>query len=74
MHGSNPAVTANNIKQINMQTAILVHFKKKKIVHTYSQPGRPLWEKYMKKGYKMVSMVSAFNATFTHDPQYKAKK
>ena len=57
-----------------MQTAILVHFKKKKIVHTYSKPGRPLWEKYMKKGYKMVSMVSAFNATFKHDPQYKPTK
>ena len=57
-----------------MQTAILVHFKKKKIVHTYSKPGRPLWEKYMKKGYKMVSMVSAFNASFKHDPQYKPTK
>ena len=57
-----------------MQTAILVNFEKKKIVHTYSQPGKPLWEKYMKKGYIMVSMVNAFNATFTYDPQYKPKR
>lgn len=49
-----------------MTAEILVNFKKEKVVHTYSKPGRKLYDNYIANGYKRITHISGFNMSFTH--------
>ena len=49
-----------------MTAEILINFKKQKVVHTYSQPGRKLYDSYIADGYKRIVHISGFNMSIMH--------
>jgi len=53
---------------------ILVNFRTKKVVHTFSRPGRPLFEKYRKENYENVGSFYGFNPGFTVAKRYNKNR
>ncbi len=49
-----------------MTAEILINFKKQKVVHTHSQPGRKLYDSYIADGYKRIVHISGFNMSFMY--------
>jgi len=49
-----------------MTAEILINFKKQKVVHTHSQPGRKLYDSYIADGYKRIVHISGFNMSIMH--------
>ncbi len=49
-----------------MTAEILINFKEEKVVHTYSQPGRKLYDSYIANGYKRIIHIGGFNMAFIH--------
>jgi hypothetical protein len=53
---------------------ILVNFRTKKVVHTFSAPGRVLFEKYRKEGYEQVARFFGHNAGASIEPRYNKNR
>jgi hypothetical protein len=49
-----------------MTVEILINFKKQKVVHTHSKPGRKLYDSYIADGYKRIVHISGFNMSIMH--------
>lgn len=49
----------------------MVNFAKRKVVHTYSSPGKDLYEAYKKAGYQNVGQFYGFNSGVNVSKPYK---